>query len=57
VESNGNSTIKGQKVVPKNQVLLPKLEGDQSIKQMKDIEREMDAEMSKMLDREMNEDF
>lgn len=46
--------MKGQKVVPKNQVLLPKLEGDQSIKQMKDIEREMDAEMSKILDREMN---
>lgn len=54
MESNGNSTMKGQKVVPKNQVLLPKLEGDQSIKQMKDIEREMDAEMSKMLDKEMN---
>lgn len=46
-----------QKPVPKNQVLLPKLEGDQSIKQMKDIEREMDLEMSRMFDREMNEDM
>lgn len=34
---------KGQKPVSKNQVLLPKLEGDQSIRNMKDIEKEMDA--------------
>ena len=48
---------KTQKIVPKNQVVLPKLEGDLSMKQMKDIEREMDLEMSKMFDKEMNEDM
>lgn len=42
---------KTQKIVPKNQVVLPKLEGDLSMKQMKDIEREMDLEMSKMFDK------
>ena len=37
--------------VPKNQILLPKLEGDlMKTMQMKDIEREMDLEMSRILD-------
>lgn len=54
MESNGP---KPQKVVPKNQVVLPKLEGDMSMKQMKDIEKEMDLEMSRMFDKEMNEDL
>lgn len=45
-----------QKIVPanKNQVVLPKLDGDMSIKQMKDIEKEMDLEMGRMLDKELN---
>ena len=34
--SQKNQTTK-QLPVPKNQVVLPKLEGDQSIKQMKDL--------------------
>lgn len=39
--------------IPKSQILLPKLEGESTIKQMKDLEKEMDLEMSRIQDDEM----
>ena len=45
---------KTKKPQGKNQVVLPKLEGDFKFKPLKDIEREMDLEMLKIMEQEMN---
>ena len=39
----------------KANIVLPKLEGDQKMRGMKDLEKEMDIEMEKMMDRDFNE--
>ena len=40
--------------VPKSQIVLPKLDNDSKVKQSKELEKEMDLEMSRILDMEMN---
>ena len=48
-----SKTIKPQ---AKTQIVLPKLQGDMKVRNMKDLEREMDMEMEKMMERDfMNE--
>ncbi len=47
------------KKIPQNKALivLPKLESDVKVKATKDLEKEMDQEMSRIMERELEDNF